>query len=55
LRTLALSRLPCCISLYSTATYTQERNKTLKNKLKLVNLILFFAVFHLCQSLRVST
>jgi hypothetical protein len=45
LRTLALSRLPCCISFYSTATYTQERNKTLKNKLELVNLILFFLQF----------
>jgi hypothetical protein len=36
-------------------TYTQEGNKTLKNKLELVNLILLFVAFHLCQSLRVST
>jgi hypothetical protein len=40
LSTLILSRSPCYISLYSTMTYTQERNKTHKNKLDLVNLIL---------------
>jgi hypothetical protein len=45
LSTLVMSRSPCCIPLYSTATYTQERNKTYKNKLDLVNLILLCAVF----------
>jgi len=55
LSTLVLSRSPCCIPLYSTATYTQERNKTHENKLELVNLILLCAAFHLCLSLRVST
>jgi hypothetical protein len=35
-------------------TYTKEGNKTHKNKLELVNLILLFGVFYLCQSLRVS-
>jgi hypothetical protein len=42
LSTLVLSRSPCSISLYSTTTYTQEGNKTLKNKLEIVNLILLF-------------
>jgi hypothetical protein len=37
---LILSRSPCYIPLYSMATYTQERNKTHKNKLEPVNLIL---------------
>jgi hypothetical protein len=45
LSTLVLSRSPCCIPLYSTATYIQERNKTNKNKLELVNLILLCAIF----------
>jgi hypothetical protein len=36
-------------------TYTQERNKTHKKKLELVNLILLCAAFHLCLSLRAST
>jgi hypothetical protein len=35
-----LSRSPCCIPLYSMVTYTQEINKTHKNKLELANLIL---------------
>jgi hypothetical protein len=52
---LVLSRSPCCIPLYSTATYTQERNKTHKNKLELVNLILPWATFYLYLSLRAST
>jgi hypothetical protein len=37
LSTLVLSRSPCCIPLYSTVTYTQERNKTYKNKVELVH------------------
>jgi hypothetical protein len=37
LSTLIFSRSPCCIPLYSTMTYTQERNKTHKNKLELIN------------------
>jgi hypothetical protein len=45
LSTLILSRSPCCIHLYSTVTYTQERNKTNKNKLEFVNLILLCAIF----------
>jgi hypothetical protein len=45
LSTLVLSRSPCCIPLCSTATYTQERSKTYKNKLELVNLILLCVVF----------
>jgi hypothetical protein len=45
LSTLVWSRSPYCILLYSTVTYTQERNKTYKNKLELVNLILICAVF----------
>jgi hypothetical protein len=45
LSTLVLSRLPCCIPRYSTVTYTQERNKTYKNKLEFVNLILLCAIF----------
>jgi hypothetical protein len=45
LSTLVLSRSSCCISLYSTATYTQERNKIYKNKLEPVNLILLCDVF----------
>jgi hypothetical protein len=40
LSTLVLSRSPCCIPLYSTTTYTQERDKTHKKKLELNNLIL---------------
>jgi hypothetical protein len=55
LSTLVLSITSCCIPLHSTMTYTQDGNKTLTNKLELVNLILLFAAFHLCQSLRVST
>jgi hypothetical protein len=55
LSTLVLSRSPCCIPLYSTATYTQERNKTHKNELELANLILYWATFHLYLSLRAST
>jgi hypothetical protein len=55
LSTLILLRTPCCIPLHSTVSYTQEGNKTLKNKLELVNLILLFIAFHLCQRLRVST
>jgi hypothetical protein len=47
LSTLVLSRSPCCIPLHITVTYTQEENKTFKNKLELVNLILLFAVLHL--------
>jgi uncharacterized membrane protein len=43
--TVVLSRSPYCIPLYSMATYTQERNKTYKNKLELVNLILLCAIF----------
>jgi hypothetical protein len=54
LGTLVLSWSPYCIPLYSTMTYTQERNKTNKNKLELVNLILPWATFHLCLSLRAS-
>jgi hypothetical protein len=45
LSTLVLSRSPCYIPLYSMTTYTQERNKTCKNKIELVNLILLCAVF----------
>jgi hypothetical protein len=45
LSTLVLSRSPCYIPLYSMMTYTQERNKTCKDKLELVNLILLCAVF----------
>jgi hypothetical protein len=55
LSTLVLSRSPCCIPLYSTMTYTQERNKTHKNKLEHVNLIFPWAAFHLCLSLGAST
>jgi hypothetical protein len=40
LSTLVLSRSPYCIPLYSTMAYTQEINKTHKNKLDLANLIL---------------
>jgi hypothetical protein len=40
LSTLIFSRSPCYIPLYSTTTYTQEINKTHKNKLELANLIL---------------
>jgi hypothetical protein len=54
LSTLVLSRSPCCIPLYSTMTYTQERNKTHKNRLELVTLILLWVTFHLCLSLRAS-
>jgi hypothetical protein len=35
LSTLVLSRTPCFILLHSTATYTQEGSKTLKNRLHL--------------------
>jgi hypothetical protein len=55
LSTLILSRTLCCITLHSTATYTQEGDKALKKKFEFVNLILLFAAFQLCQSLRVST
>jgi hypothetical protein len=55
LSTLILSRTLCCITLHSTSTYTQEGDKTLKKKFEFVNLILLFAAFQLCQSLRVST
>jgi hypothetical protein len=45
LSTLVLLRSPYCIPLYITVTYTQERNKTYKNKLELVNLILLCVIF----------
>jgi hypothetical protein len=45
LSTLVLSRSPCCIPLCSMMTYTQEKSKTYKNKLELVNLILLCAIF----------
>jgi hypothetical protein len=54
LTTLVLPKSPCCIHLYSTMTYTQERNKTHKNKIEFVNLIILYANFRLCLSLRVS-
>jgi hypothetical protein len=52
---LVLSRSPCCIPLYCTGTYTQERNKIQKHKLELVNLILLCAAFLLCLGFRAST
>jgi hypothetical protein len=55
LSTLVFLRSSCCITLYSTMTYTQEWNKTFKNKLEVSTWFFFLSLFHLCQSLRVST